>query len=193
MKRIFALAVVAASIASMSGSVGAAHAADAAALKAEAVSVVQSFGGPLKEALTGAMTEGGPVHAISACNTQAPDIAHKAAADSGWSVGRTSLKLRNTDNKPDAWELATLQEFEARRAAGESPDAIAKAEIVDDNGHKTFRFMKAIGTAEVCLNCHGADLKPEVASALDDLYPEDAARGFSTGDIRGAFTLKKAL
>ena len=188
MKRILSLMAVAATLTSIS-----AQAADVAALKAEAVGVVQSFGGPLKQTLGAAMQEGGPVHAIGACNEKAPAIAAQAAADSGWSVGRTSLKLRNPNNEADAWELATLQEFEARKAAGESPDAIAKAEVVEENGTQTFRFMKAIGTGDVCLNCHGSDLKPEVTAKLDSLYPHDQARGFAKGDIRGAFTLKKPL
>ncbi|HEY9164346.1 MAG TPA: DUF3365 domain-containing protein, partial [Magnetovibrio sp.] len=143
--------------------------------------------------LEAAMKEGGPVNAIGACNEKAPGIAHDASAATGWTVGRTSLKLRNAGNEADAWEMATLAEFEARKAAGESVDAITKAEVVEVDGQKTFRFMKAIGTAPVCLNCHGADLKPEVAAKLDELYPHDAARGFSAGDIRGAFTLEKAL
>lgn len=189
MKRILTVAVLAASMTAMTS----AHAADMTALKGEAVTVVKSFGGPLKNALGGAMKEGGPVNAISVCNTQAPAIAAKAAADSGWSVGRTSLKLRNLNNAPDPWELATLQEFEKRLAAGEKPDAIAKAEIVEEDGKKTFRFMKAIGTAPVCLNCHGSDLNEAVSAKLDGLYPHDTARGFAQGDIRGAFTLKKDL
>lgn len=189
MVRIMTAAVVVASLVS----VGAAQASDVEALKTEAVGVVKSFGGPLKMALEAGMQEGGPVHAIGVCNTKAPELAEQASAASGWSVGRTSLKLRNPNNEPDAWELATLQEFEARKAGGESPDTIAKAEIVDENGQKTFRFMKAIGTADVCLNCHGAELKPEVAAKLDGLYPDDQARGFSKGDLRGAFTLRKAL
>lgn len=193
MKRILTVMAVAATMTSISAPFSA-QAADVAALKEEAVKVVMSFGGPLKQTLGAAMKEGGPVHAIGACNEKAPAIAEQAeAASSGWTVGRTSLKLRNPNNEADAWELATLQEFEARKAAGESPDAIVKAEVVEENGQKTFRFMKAIGTADVCLNCHGDALKPEVVSKLDGLYPSDQARGFSKGDIRGAFTLKKAL
>lgn len=189
MKRMMTIAACAVALTTFSS----AQAADMAALKGEAVNVVKSFGGPLKQALGGAMKEGGPVKAIGVCNTQAPAIAKQAAEASGWSVARTSLKLRNLNNAPDPWELATLQEFEARLAAGEKPDTIAKAEIVEEDGQKVFRFMKAIGTAPVCLNCHGSDIKPEVADKLDSLYPHDTARGFNQGDIRGAFTLKKKL
>ena len=169
------------------------QAMDANALKGDAVTVVKSFGGPLKMALQEGMKNGGPVNAISVCNEKAPEIAAAAAAKSGWSVGRTSLKLRNPHNEPDAWELKVLNQFEARKTAGEKPDAIAYGEVVDMDGKKQFRFMKAIGTADVCLSCHGSDIKPDVAAKLDGLYPGDQARGFSKGDIRGAFTLKKEL
>ena len=172
---------------------GTATAADMDALKGEAVGVVKSFGGPLKQALGGAMKDGGPVNAIGVCNEKAPAIAASAAKASGWEVGRTSLKLRNPNNEPDAWEMKVLKQFEERKAAGENPDAIAFGEVVEMDGKKQFRFMKAIGTADVCLNCHGATVKPEVAAKLDGLYPDDKARGYSKGDIRGAFTLKKNL
>lgn len=167
--------------------------ADMNALKDEAKSVVMSFGGPLKKALGGAMQEGGPVNAIAVCNEKAPGIAAAAAKKSGWSVGRTSLKLRNPGNEPDAWELGVLKMFEERKAKGEKPATIAHGEVVETNGKKQFRFMKAIGTEAVCVNCHGDTLKPEVAAKLDGLYPDDQARGFSVGDIRGAFTLSKDL
>lgn len=170
-----------------------ASAMDATALKAEAIGVVKAFGGPLKMALQDGMKNGGPIHAVGTCNEKAPTIASAVMASTGWDVARTSLKLRNPNNQPDAWELNVLNQFEARKAAGESPDDIAFGEVVEVNGKKQYRFMKAIGTAEMCLNCHGATLKPDVAAKLDGLYPSDQARGFSIGDIRGAFTLKKNL
>ena len=52
--------------------------------------------------------------------------------------------------------------------------------------------MKAIPTGEVCLACHGKDINPDVASALDAAYPQDQARGYALGDIRGAFSVSKA-
>jgi hypothetical protein len=51
------------------------------------------------------------------------------------------------------------------------------------------RYMRAIVTDGVCLACHGASLAPEVAAAIDERYPEDEARGFAPGDLRGAFTI----
>jgi hypothetical protein len=53
--------------------------------------------------------------------------------------------------------------------------------------------MKAIPTAELCLKCHGGDIDAKVAERLDALYPDDQARGYNQGDIRGAFTFRKSL
>ena len=100
-----------------------------------------------------------------------------------------ALKLRNPANAPDAWELAALRDFEARKAAEEGPATLDRAGFAVVDGKRTFRYMKAIGTQPVCTLRHGAAIAPEVAAALDALYPEDRARGFAVIDIRGAFSI----
>ena len=154
---------------------------------------IKSFAGTLQEKLKSAMTDGGPTAAIEVCNIAAPEIAQTASAERGWSVGRTSLKLRNPRNAPDAWELAVLRDFEARKAAGEDPGMLDHAEVVSGDGQRTFRYMKAIGTQPVCTVCHGTSITPEVVAKLDALYPEDQARGFEVGDIRGAFSISQPV
>lgn len=49
--------------------------------------------------------------------------------------------------------------------------------------------MKAIPTAALCVKCHGESIEAEVEAKLKELYPNDQARGFKEGDLRGAFTL----
>ena len=154
---------------------------------------IKSFAGALQKQLKSAMADGGPTAAIEVCNVAAPEIAQSASAARGWSVGRTSLKLRNPDNAPDAWELAVLHDFEARKAAGEAPGTLDHAEIVAGDGQRTFRYMKAIGTQPVCIVCHGTSIAPEVTARLDALYPDDRARGFEVGDIRGAFSITQPV
>ena len=39
----------------------------------------------------------------------------------------------------------------------------------------------------MCLNCHGKDIDREVVARIDALYPEDRARGYAVGDLRGVF------
>ncbi len=161
---------------------------------AESRAVVKEFATELKKELKRALEEGGAVKAISVCNAIAPAIAKQQSMKHGWQIGRTSLKVRNPANTPDRWERAVLEKFEARKEAGEDPAKMEYFEIVEQNGKKMFRYMKAIPTAEKpCLLCHGTQIKPEVANILDKLYPEDRARGFKAGDIRGAFTITQPM
>lgn len=156
----------------------------------ESRATIKAFAGELQAALKGAMQSGGPVEAIATCNEKAPAIAAAHGSSTGWEVGRTSLKYRNPDNEPDQWEATVLQSFEQRKAAGEDIAKIDFGEFAELDGKKVFRYMKAIPTGEVCLNCHGGDnVKPEVVAKLAEIYPDDKARGFSVGDIRGAFTI----
>jgi hypothetical protein len=172
---------------------GVAVASEPPAEVTEARGLVKEFFTNLKGQLQAAMKAGGPVSAIQVCNVQAPAIARNLAHDSGWEVGRTSLKLRNPANRPDNWEQAVLEQFDARKAAGEAAEKMEFSEVVDAEGIKTFRYMKAIPTGEVCLKCHGTEIDPEVQSQLLRYYPGDKATGYGLGDIRGAFTLSKPL
>lgn len=151
--------------------------------------VVSDFMVLLKKELKGAMKEGGPTNAIKVCKNKAPQIAADMSQKHGWRVARTSLKLRNPQNEPDAWEIKVMNEFEKRKAAGEPVKKLEFGKIVTIDGKKQFRYMKAIPTGKVCLKCHGAKIDPDVEAALKQNYPRDKARGFKEGDIRGAFTI----
>jgi hypothetical protein len=162
-------------------------------LVAESRAAVKELGTTLKGKLIAALGEGGPVHAVGVCHEIAPSIAAELSAEKGWQIGRTALRYRNPSNAPDAWERAVLEEFEARRSAGEDPKGLEHHEVVERDGKEVFRYMKAIPTAEVCTACHGERLPPPVSEAIYRLYPDDQARGFQPGDIRGAFTLSREL
>ncbi len=164
---------------------------------AESKAVTKQFMGKLKGELVSAMKSGGPVKAIEVCNTVAPAIAKAQSDKHGWEVGRTSLKTRNPNNAPDEWEKAVLMKFEERAAAGEKPAKMSHFEVVEQDGKKVFRFMKAIGMPPLnkapCLKCHGENIEPAVAAKLDELYPNDQARGYKPGMIRGAFTITQPM
>ena len=155
--------------------------------------VVKAFAGSLKGELQQAIEAGGPPNAIEVCKRVAPEIAKTQGEQHGWEVGRTSLKLRNPDNLPDAWEREVLMGFEARKAEGEDPKTLEHYAFVEQDGQPVFRYMKAIPTADVCLACHGTELSPEVTAALAERYPQDQATGFKKGDIRGAFTITQPV
>jgi hypothetical protein len=133
--------------------------------------------------------------AIAACKDKAPKMAAAASQNTGWAIRRVSLKNRNPKAVPDAWEQAVLEDFDRRRAAGESPANMEKAEIVSEGDKRMLRYMKALPTQGLCLNCHGTEDKidAKVKARLAELYPNDKATGYSEGQIRGALTVKRPL
>ena len=159
----------------------------------ESRQISMGFGKSLKGELQTALKAGGPKIGIQTCNVKAPELARQSGDKAGVELSRTSLKLRNPKNAPDDWETAVLQQFEERKANGESPKQMEYSEVVDHNGEKVFRYMKAIIIAEPCLKCHGNNVKQPIAEELNRLYPDDKARGYNLGDIRGAFTLQKKI
>jgi hypothetical protein len=163
---------------------------DISSLKAEAITIVKKFGGTLKPQLKKALAEGGVQQAIEVCSVQAPEIAKNLSISTQWQVKRVSLKARNNQSAiPNAWEKSILEEFNQRQQQGVSAKTIAKAAVIGDE----FRFMKAQGTAPLCLTCHGSKLTVETKTALKEFYPQDQATGYSLGEIRGAFSLTKKL
>jgi cytochrome c551/c552 len=155
--------------------------------------LVKGFASELKGELQAAIKDGGPPHAIGVCQEVAPSIAGEMSEKSGWAVGRTALKVRNPRNSPSVRERAVLMDFKQRHAEGESFKTMESATVVEEGDRRYLHYMKAIPTQEVCLACHGSNVKEPVRKAIDAQYPADAATGFEKGELRGAFTFVKPL
>ncbi len=166
---------------------------DTDARAAESRGAVKEFAGQLKGELQSAMKSGGPVRAIEVCQVKAPAIASELSKKKGWHVARTSLKTRNPANTPDSWESMVLKRFDEQKARGMDAKQLEHYAVVEEKGVKKFRYMKAIPTGGVCMNCHGAKLDPAVSQKIKQLYPNDQATGYKPGDIRGAFTITQTI
>jgi len=183
--------ITAAAIAALTGSVVQASDTQDPRIE-EARAIAKTFAKTLKGELQSAIRTGGVVEAVEVCHSRAPEIAKNLATEHGWQVGRTSLRRRNANNTPDDWETATLTQFEERKAAGQTIENLEYAATVNQDGESRFRYMKAIPTQGLCLACHGGEaVTPAVELALKKYYPDDQARRFKEGDIRGAFSLSK--
>lgn len=156
-------------------------------------SAIKTLAMSLKFELKTALRAGGPLNALSVCHTKAAPISSQVSKQVGFSVKRTSLKPRNSNNAPDDWERAVLEKFEQRKAQGENPKQLEFVEMVENNGQRQVRYMKAIPTRGVCLRCHGSEIAPKVMNKLQELYPNDKATGFKVGDLRGAFSITETL
>jgi len=160
----------------------------------EARAVSAELAAKLKYQLEAAMKADGPVAALAICNTVAPEIANDLSRSFGGEIGRTALKVRNPNNKPDAFERGILERFIAEAAAATDMANLEYSELVEENGKRVFRYMKAIPMAEKpCAACHGKSISPAVLDNIKKIYPEDQATGFTSGEVRGAFTISKPV
>jgi len=158
-----------------------------------AMEATNEYAVALKSELMAAMHAGGAIEAIEVCNTKALVIGQEVSEANNVHLSRVSTRNRNPGNAPNEWQAAVLETFEARKLAGADPGTLTWHEISQTENGPEFRFMKAIPTAGLCLQCHGTDIAPPVAEKLAELYPEDQATGFSVGDLRGAFVVTRLL
>tara|TARA_B110000116_G_scaffold255873_1_gene254582 strand:- start:23 stop:592 length:570 start_codon:yes stop_codon:yes gene_type:complete len=160
----------------------------------EAKAAIKELAISLKKSLKTVLKGSGPIAAVEYCNIAALDITDRVSLDKGITLKRTSLKVRNIANVASSWEKNILNKFEKRKVLGESIGTIDYQEVYLDNNNKPFfRYMKAMPTGEVCLTCHGSNIKKPLQIIINELYPEDKAYGFKIGDIRGAFAIQIPL
>lgn len=148
--------------------------------------MAQSLKKTLGEQLKAALTDGGPVNAITVCEQIALPLTDSVSArHPNASVRRTALRWRNPVNAPDEAARAIMIDWEAALASG----APAQPQVTR-SGDET-RVLLPILTESVCLKCHGdpQSFSPELTSSLEQLYPEDHAVDFNEGDLRGALVV----
>lgn len=147
---------------------------------ARGAELLAPFKQDLQQALKSGLAEG-PAEAIQVCRVKAPGIAD-ALSGAGVRMGRSSHRLRNPDNTAPEWVSAIMRAY-LDDPSSRTPQAV---ELADNR----WGYAEPIIVQPVCLTCHGSELAPEVAARISELYPEDRAVGFETGDLRGVFWLE---
>lgn len=148
--------------------------------------LIKSLGGQLKAA----MQASGPVGAIQVCQQVAlPLTTATGESMEGVTMRRTSVRVRNPENRPDARDLRILEIFAAKAGNAEGPP-----EPVIEWSEGTAHFYRPLMMQEVCLNCHGdpASFPADLQQTLAALYPEDEATGFAAGELRGVIRVDVA-
>lgn len=144
---------------------------------ARGADLLAPFKQDLQKALKSGLAEG-PAEAIQVCRIKAPGIAGALSVD-GIRMGRSSHKLRNPDNTAPEWVGPIMQAY-LDEPSKRKPRAVALPE-------ERWGYVEPIMVQPLCLTCHGADLAPDVAGRIAELYPEDRATGFEAGELRGVF------
>jgi len=142
----------------------------------------------LREKLVASLKDSGPEGAMTVCSYQAQALTREVGEKQGVRVGRTSLKLRNPKNAPDAWERQVLARLQEQAVAGNLPDEVFEPAVMD--GKKVFRYAMPMKIAPACIGCHGnlSQVPAEVRRMLAERYPSDQATGYKLGELRGIVT-----
>ncbi|UCG52336.1 MAG: DUF3365 domain-containing protein [Candidatus Latescibacterota bacterium] len=145
-----------------------------------AQAIVKVFKKELMTALKEGLREG-PDYAIGACRTKAHEISSDLSGR-GITVGRTSHRLRNPKNAPEPW-VEPLLAFYLENDDGSAYRTVRLA----DN---SVGYVEPIYTQALCIACHGENIRESIVKRLDRFYPEDKARGFKAGELRGLFWIR---
>jgi len=135
-----------------------------------------------------AVSKSGAEKAIDACHLKALPLTGEVVSGMPrvTAVKRTSLKVRNPANTPDAADQLALEKVDSDLRAGNLPKVLVQR--VERPGDKPeWRVYRPVGMAQQCVACHGPteSLAPEVRTRLAELYPKDQATGYAAGQWRG--------
>ena len=149
----------------------------------------------LKSVLVANMQAGGPLQAVNVCSDTAQQMSELYSETMKVNVKRASFKNRNEQNVPDEFEAKAIEFFEELKIDGELTAKSNLVETATINGEEIVRYAKPILIDAPCLNCHGSEsqISNEVAQVINEKYPNDKAKGYSIGDLRGVISVTKAL
>jgi hypothetical protein len=135
-----------------------------------------------------AVAKSGAAKAIDVCHLRALPLTGEILAGLPRITGvkRTSLKLRNPANAPDAAEQLALERVGQDLQNGKLPKVLVQR-IAQAGGKTEWRVYRPVGIAPQCVTCHGPReaLSPELLARLAERYPTDQATGYAPGQWRG--------
>jgi hypothetical protein len=136
-----------------------------------------------------------PVAVYMAYRDAAAALAAEMSGQNGLELSRTALRVRNPADTPDDWERRQLEAFQILiDEGGLDPVTLDVAEIVEEtDGQRVFRWMKPLVADEACMTCHGDAIDARLLRLLERDYPVDEATGYYESELRGAYSVRRAL
>ena len=126
--------------------------------------------------------------AISYCSERAIPLTDSIAREYNAEIKRVATRYRNPVNKASPEEEEILEQFEDNLRQDE------EIKPVVSEFEEYWQYNSPIVMRQsLCLNCHGKpeeDIASEDYIAIQLIYPEDKATGFSKGDLRGMWQIK---
>lgn len=170
--------------------------AEAAAIRRTGEMAINWLGARLVHEISNALAKSGPESAAA--------IAHLKALATGpqpvpgmpsiKAAKRTSLRLLNAANAPDAAEQRVLDHLDRQIKTSASPDHTLVQRITAPDGTVEWRVYRALAVLPSCLACHGdpGTQSPALQTLLRERAPANIATGYQAGDWRGVLRVTVA-
>lgn len=146
----------------------------------EAPGIVATAQAELLKNVAKAMQAGGPPHAVDFCNVHASGIFDSLSQEFNVAISRVSDKNRNPIQAASEDEKKLLAFFDRNRKR--------KDTLLDGTYYKPI----VLGMP-TCLKCHGkpgSDIDNPTLAILNERYPNDLAKDYAIGDMRGMWKIE---
>lgn len=162
------------------------------AAKKEALAAAGAYMKDLKSILVAEIQKNGPESAVGVCSDTAQKFTRRYSANKGMDIRRVSFMNRNEVNIPDQSETMWLKEFENMMRDGSFNKDTSLYRVERSGNDRMLHLVKPILLAEECVVCHGSEEQiPEgIKKIIAEKYPNDKAKNFKPGDLRGAVTVR---
>ena len=150
----------------------------------EGIKYINMLGSTLKSQLKDQLqSDPSALAAMGFCTAKAQFITDEvnAALPDYAKVRRTSLRTRNSSNKPDSKDVEVMKEFEESiKQKSATATMIRKVKTKEST-----RYYKPLLAESACLKCHGENVSPEIKAVIQASYPDDNASKYKLGSFRG--------
>jgi len=153
------------------------------------INAINRVGVSLVREVNTAMAQGGPEGAVDVCHLKGLPLVNGLVAGMPriTALKRTSFKVRNPANRPDEADQLALDQVKYLLDHGDEVPPLLVQRVEPAAGNPEWRVYKPVAVMPQCLACHGdpAGQPAGLRAKLTELYPEDQAVGYNTGDWRG--------
>ncbi len=140
--------------------------------------LLQTLGGSLQERIQSKGIIGG----VNFCSQNGLSLTQKVAQETNTTLKRVSVHNRNPQNLASDEETKILVRWNHLK---EAKKPLPEYEIVPQSDGGYLYYQPIVIKNPLCLQCHGKKIPSKVAKAINTLYPDDNAKRYKMGDLRG--------
>lgn len=136
-----------------------------------------------------AVQERGSAYAVAFCHLEAQTLTDSMATELKASIRRVTDQPRNPANQANHPQLEYIDEAKTLLSSG--TDVPGKV-FQDDN--RVIGYYPII-TNQLCMQCYGnpEQIEANTLTKLKNLYPDDKATGYDTGELRGIWVVEMGV